>query len=370
MPSFVSSSSLVAKLPRVTMTCGSISASCRSSHGAHASISSVADHGSRRAALHHVRDVDVVAREADAFDQLREQLTRAADKRLTLQVLLLARPSPTNMRSASARPTRTRPASGPPRACTAGNRPRPRDLCKRVARVRAGCDDPKNESSDTALPAKEGPARAAVTRRADATGRAADRLGDEVGRHRPQSVEIRLDRAGCQCDREVAVESGVRGAQRTRHPVVRALRDEVTTELVARGVGRDDDERRVAVRGFLFERRFDREGERVGRRGRAREDTAVVADDVADCVDHGKRDEVRLVTRSDRGTEPAGNCVLASAPLADRCAAARADAAVGVASATASIAAPPRRRPAETHLVDEIEHAGRRHDRDRTARVA
>src|SRR3954453_6576742 len=45
----------------------------------------------RRAALHHVGDVHLGAREADALDQAGEEAAGAADERLPRQVLLLAR---------------------------------------------------------------------------------------------------------------------------------------------------------------------------------------------------------------------------------------------------------------------------------------
>ena len=44
----------------------------------------------RRPALDHVRDVDVAALEADRLDDLRQQLTGAADERLALQVFVRA----------------------------------------------------------------------------------------------------------------------------------------------------------------------------------------------------------------------------------------------------------------------------------------
>ena len=47
----------------------------------------------RRAALDHVGDVDVFARQADRLDDLRQQLTRTSDERLALHVFV-ARPAP------------------------------------------------------------------------------------------------------------------------------------------------------------------------------------------------------------------------------------------------------------------------------------
>jgi len=59
----------------------------------------------RRTALDHVRDVDIVAREFDRFDDLRQQLTRAADEGNPLNVFVRAGASPTNIRSAFGLPT-------------------------------------------------------------------------------------------------------------------------------------------------------------------------------------------------------------------------------------------------------------------------
>ena len=65
------------------------------------------------------------------------------------------------------------------------------------------------------------------------SGRDANRLGHDVGGDRAQPIEMGLDRAGRERDREVAVEAGVRRAQRPREAVVRALRHEMARELVA-----------------------------------------------------------------------------------------------------------------------------------------
>ena len=62
----------------------------------------------------------------------------------------------------------------------------------------------------------------------------ANRLGDDVGRHRRAADRgAPPTRAGRERDREVAVEARVRRPQRPREAVVRALRDEVAPDLVA-----------------------------------------------------------------------------------------------------------------------------------------
>ena len=91
MPSLVSSSSLVAKLPSVTTTRGSMNSTWPRGTGGTLSISSgqrVAV--ARRAALHDVGDVHLVAGEPDALDEAGEQLPGPAHERLAGEVLLLA----------------------------------------------------------------------------------------------------------------------------------------------------------------------------------------------------------------------------------------------------------------------------------------
>ena len=85
-------SSFVAKLPRVAITCGSISSIWRSRYGQQASISSGC--GSRLPGGRHLSDVgdeDVLALQPDLRQQLVEQLAGAADERQALAVLLGAR---------------------------------------------------------------------------------------------------------------------------------------------------------------------------------------------------------------------------------------------------------------------------------------
>ena len=204
----------------------------------------------RRPALHDVRDVHVGAGQADALDELREELAGAADERLALQVLLLARPLADEHQTRRRRGRhRTRPACVRPRACTActsTRRPRPRPASHRRAggMRRPGESSAVSGSEVTALP---GTRRACY--RDPGRPTAANRFGDDVGRREPQPIEVRRDRtaapAGGDREREVAVEARVRRAQRPREAVVRALREEEAFGLVERGVGDDDDERRV-----------------------------------------------------------------------------------------------------------------------------
>ena len=231
------------------MTRGRISSSCRSSHGAHASISSGCGIAvARRPALHDVRDVDVGAGEPDALDQLRQQLPGAADERLTLQVFLLPGPSPTNIRSASARPDAEHDLRPPGRelAQRAVAR-RGRDLGqRRTGRVRGmrRCGGRVE---------RHGTPRSGHDRLLSGCDRAANRRRPRRRRPSPRSrSRCASTGAGRQRDREVAVEARVRRAQRPGDAVVRALRDEMAAELVARGVGDDDDER--GVRALLLER--------------------------------------------------------------------------------------------------------------------
>ena len=184
MPSLVSSSSLVAKLPRVTTTFGSMNSSCASRYGRHASISSglrVAVAG--RAALHDVGDVDVVAGEADPLDEAGEQLPGAADERHAGEVLLLpgalAHEHQVGVRVADAE--HHLGAGLGERALRARRAPRARGRrTRRTEMVRAAT------RRDTGLSGC----------RAMVRDRIADRLGRHLGDHHPQAVEVRVDRAG------------------------------------------------------------------------------------------------------------------------------------------------------------------------------
>ena len=64
-------------------------------------------------------------------------------------------------------------------------------------------------------------------------GRHPNRFGDRIGRDRAEPVEMRLNRAGGQRDREVAVEPRVRRAQRPglmMAAIYRALLDRIERE--------------------------------------------------------------------------------------------------------------------------------------------
>ena len=125
IPSARPESSLVAKFPSVATTRGRTSSICRKRCGSHAAdllrqrIAVL-----RRPALEHVREVDVVARQADAAEQPLEQLARLPCERRPLPG---PRGSREPRRRASARrpghPRRRRPAFGPRRAGSARSRP-------------------------------------------------------------------------------------------------------------------------------------------------------------------------------------------------------------------------------------------------------
>ena len=162
-------------------------------------------------------------------------------------------PSPTNSRSASATPD-TEHHLGPAGGELAEHRnPTPRPRPRRASRRRRGRDagmrgtsrvtrrSPTDTDTATSLPGccgKDGPML---------PGRDANRVGDDVGGHGAQAIEVGLDRPGRERDREIAVEAGVGRSQRTGEPVVRALRDEMARGLVADGIGHDHDEGRVGA---------------------------------------------------------------------------------------------------------------------------
>ena len=217
MPSLVSSSSLVAKLPSVTMTRGRISASWRSSHGAHASISSGC--GSRLPGGRHFTTLAMYTssrvRPMPSMSWVSSCPARPTNGS-PLQVLLLARDPRrrTSDRRRAAR-HRTRPACARPRACRARTptpRPRPRRASRRPRARDAGMRRTSRvtrHSPGRCDRFRSGPRRCyrGATRIASATTSAATD---------PQPVEVRLDGAGRERDREVAVEAGVRRAQRPR----------------------------------------------------------------------------------------------------------------------------------------------------------
>ena len=129
MPSLVSRSSFVAKLPSVTTTEGSMNSTCASRYGTAAlDLERERVAVARRPALHDVRDVDRVAVEPDALDQAREQPAGAA-RRTGCRRGPPAPPGPRRRTSARRRGRRRRtpPACASPRAGTS---------CTRARRVR------------------------------------------------------------------------------------------------------------------------------------------------------------------------------------------------------------------------------------------
>ena len=105
MPSLVSSSSLVAKLPSVTTTRGSMNVELRLEvRPARLDLERERVAVARRPALHDVGDVDLVAGEPDALDQAGEQPAGPADERLAVRSSCSPGPSPTNIRSACGSP--------------------------------------------------------------------------------------------------------------------------------------------------------------------------------------------------------------------------------------------------------------------------
>ena len=303
MPSFVSSSSFVAKLPSVTMTRGRISTSWRSSHGAHASISSGS--GSRlpgRPALHDVRDVHVGALQADALDQLRQQLARRA-RRTARPADLPAGPGlhrRTSGRRRRAR-RRTRPAYAPPRACTTCSRaraPRPRRGWPRGAL--AGCEEalsdtgdatrgrPPHESTPATTSAVGGPE--AVEVHVDRSGRAARPRG-----HR---------RSGCATGAgSRAIPSCALCATRWQPSLSQRPSVTTTTSVVFAVSSNGRGSGKPGVPAGAVDPASTR---------------AVVADDVTDRVDDGDRGDGRVVDPRVRDSEAAGHRVVATVPLADR----------------------------------------------------
>ena len=191
-------------------------------------------------------------------------------------------PSPTNSRSASARPT-------------------PNTTCVRPA---ASLHSVHVDAASAATSARRAPAQARDATRmrrgelerhgapGDDTGRAtADRCESAAATTsaaaRPQAVEVHVDGSPvAQRDRQVAVETGVRRTERRAKPSCALCATRWQPSLSHATVGDDHDERRVRRPP-----RTVRVGEpgRAGRRRRSRDARAVVADDVADRVDDRER---------------------------------------------------------------------------------
>src|SRR5262249_47449087 len=127
---------------------------------------------------------------------------------------------------------------------------------------------------------------------------------------------------------EVAVVPCVRWVNRPDKAMVRTLGEQFALEFRTARVRRDDRERRVSIwLGQLGLERTDLgEAGHVLGRGRAGEHGPVLRVDVAHGVHaHQGADDNVTVARA-RRTQPAGNCVFPTAPLADRRAAPGADA--------------------------------------------
>ena len=112
-------SACAANVPSATMTRGWIRSICRNRNGWHSlDFVRLGVAIARRPALDHVRDVHIRPRQADRFDDLGEQLPRASDERLALDVFIRARrladEHEPRLRDC---PRRTPPACGP--ACGA-----------------------------------------------------------------------------------------------------------------------------------------------------------------------------------------------------------------------------------------------------------
>ena len=343
------------------MTRGRISSSCRSSHGAHASISSGCGIAvARRPALHDVRDVDVVAREPDAFDELRQQLSRAPDERLTLQVFLLVRAlrRRTSGRRRRGR-RRTRPACARSRACTACSRAAAAATSASVVagRVRRMVRrSPARRSRDTidvirVRPRRESPRR---PRRWPSPG-----AGRGGRRRRPSPSATEKSPSKRVCDGCSARATPSCALCATRWQPSLSTRPSVTTS----------DERGVAL---LLERPRARERGGVRRRRRARDHATVGADHVADRVDHRERDDVRVVDASvprDRARRRTAYSRPRHFPtVAPRPAPTRPSANGSSRAAAATAAAYPRPRPAARRPTRRGRRSHGRHDRHRAAR--
>src|SRR5919106_1940037 len=90
--------------------------------------------------------------------------------------------------------------------------------------------------------------------------RVSDRVHDGVGGTHPQAVEVGVDLAGGERERQVTVEACVRRVERATHRVMGGLGDQMALELGEAGGPRHPDQRGVLA---LLEREGLREGRRV-----------------------------------------------------------------------------------------------------------
>src|SRR5262249_42586589 len=203
---------------------GSISASRRSSHGAHASISSGC--GSRLPGGRHFTTFAMYTssrvKPIPSMSWVSSWPARPTNGS-PFRSSCSPGPSPTNMRLASARPTPNTTCVRPPASLQSAHvDDAAATSASDVPASVAGCDDCDDAASESKV--TEPPFEDAAML---PTG-ASDRIGHQVGGRDPQPVEMDVDDAGRQGDREVAVEAGVRRPQRTSDAVVGALRDQMT----------------------------------------------------------------------------------------------------------------------------------------------
>ena len=250
-----------------------------------------------RAALHDVRDVDVGAREADALDELGEELARPADERLALQVFA-ARPVLRPRTSDRHRPGRhrTRPACARPRACTtctSTRRSRPRaasrlpgrgmrTTCERVG----GCAGERVGGHGTPRGEK---------RMLAARNRAANGRRDDIGRRDPQPVEARRDLGSRAA---VATASATSPSKRVCAGCSARANPSCALWASSRHAALSSAASVTTTTSVVFAG-LPRTAPASGNRGvgtgarRSRNRRAVGRDDVADRVDHGERRDAR-----------------------------------------------------------------------------
>ena len=270
-----------------------MSASCRSSHGAHASISSGC--GSRLPGGRHFTTLAMYTssrvRPMPSISCV-SSLPARPDERLALQVLLLARAfaDEQQIRVGS---TDTEHHLGAPRRELAELAARSDRRAPRRASRPPPCADAGMRRTSRATPHSPAEDRLVWSIPPDATGEAA-RIASATtsAADDAEAVEVCFDHAGRDRDRDVAVETRVRGPQ--RHARIRRARSARRGGTPACRSTASVTTTTSVVLAPDPPRRARRPGIRARRRGAVEPATTVPssADHVTDGVDHRERDHV------------------------------------------------------------------------------
>ena len=245
MPSLVSSSSLVAKLPSVTTTAGSMKLELRLEVRAAASRSRAAAGRGCPAAGTSRRWRCTPRRGSSPMPSMRRVSSwPARPTNGTPWVLLLARALADEQQvGVGVADAEHHLGAGLGERALA---------CRPSASLTQRVEDDRGGDGGLQTERRSQSDRASASPHQFARDRRPHRLGRHLGRHDPQAVEVRVDRAGGDREREVAVVAGVRRVDRPGQAVVRALGEQVALDFVHRALVATTHQRRVLA---VLERR-------------------------------------------------------------------------------------------------------------------